>query len=141
MILSTKLTRGAFFAVALVGGAPLAGSGLPVLGVATAQAQQQLIGSVLFEGNKRFSDAQLLTMVDLSASGIFTQQRLNADVESIRQAYSRDGYLSINVAARTEAIADGRVRVTFVVNEGDRAGIAAINFTGKIGRASCRERV
>lgn len=130
MILSTKLTRGAFFAVALVGGAPLAGSGLPVLGVATAQAQQQLIGSVLFEGNKRFSDAQLLTMVDLSASGIFTQQRLNADVESIRQAYSRDGYLSINVAARTEAIADGRVRVTFVVNEGDRAGIAAINFTG-----------
>lgn len=130
MILSTKLTRGAFFAVALVGGVPLAGSGLPVLGVTTAQAAQQLIGSVLFEGNKRFSDAQLLTMVDLSASGIFTQQRLNADVESIRQAYSRDGYLSINVAARTEAIADGRVRVTFVVNEGDRAGIAAINFTG-----------
>lgn len=130
MILSTKLTRGAFFAVALVGGLPLAGSGLPVLGVTTAQAAQQLIGSVLFEGNKRFSDAQLLTMVDLSASGIFTQQRLNADVESIRQAYSRDGYLSVNVAARTEAVADGRVRVTFVVNEGNRAGIAAINFTG-----------
>ncbi len=38
--------------------------------------------------------------------------------------------MSVNVTAKTETIDDGRVRVTFVVNEGERAGIAAINFTG-----------
>ncbi len=131
MIHPTKLMRGAFLALAILGAAPLAGSGVPLLGVVSAHAQQQqLVGSVLFEGNRRFSDKQLLTMVDMSTSGIFSQQRLAADTESIRQAYDRDGFRGVSVTARTEVIPDGRVRVTFVVNEGDRAGIAAINFTG-----------
>ena len=130
MIHPTKLMRGVFLALAILGAAPLAGTSIPVLGTAMVQAQEQLVGSVLFEGNRRFSDAELLAMVDVSASGIFTQARLASDIESIRQAYDRDGFLAINVTARTETIADGRVRVTFVVNEGNRAGIAAINFTG-----------
>jgi outer membrane protein insertion porin family len=130
MIHPTKLMRGALLALAILGAAPLAGPSVPLLGVVTAQAQEQLVGSVLFEGNRRFSDSQLLAMVDVSASGIFTQQRLAADIESIRQAYDRDGFLSVSVTARTEATDDGRVRVIFNVNEGNRAGIAAINFTG-----------
>ncbi|UJW86302.1 outer membrane protein assembly factor BamA [Devosia sp. SL43] len=130
MIHPTKLMRGAFLALAILGAAPLAGPSIPLLGVVTAQAQEQLVGSVLFEGNRRFSDSQLLAMVDISASGIFTQNRLASDIESIRQAYDRDGFLAVSVTARTEATADGRVRVTFVVNEGNRAGIKAINFTG-----------
>lgn len=130
MIHPTKLMRGAFLALAILGVAPLSGTSIPLLGVATAQAQEQLVASVLFEGNKRFSDSQLLAMVDVSASGIYTPQRLNADIESIRQAYDRDGFLSVSVTAGTEATTDGRVRVIFNVNEGNRAGIAAINFTG-----------
>ncbi|SHF46906.1 outer membrane protein assembly factor BamA [Devosia limi] len=130
MIHPTKLMRGAFLALAVLGAAPLAGTSIPLLGVATAQAQEQLVGSVLFEGNRRFNDAQLLAMVDISSSGVFSQQRLAADIESIRQAYDRDGFMSVGVTAKTEALPDGRIRVTFQVNEGDRAGIAAINFTG-----------
>ncbi|WP_052951712.1 outer membrane protein assembly factor BamA [Devosia soli] len=130
MINPTKLMRGAVSVIAIMGAAPMVGAGIPVLGVAVAQAQEQLVGSVLFEGNRRFSDAQLLAMVDLNASGIYTPQRLAADVESIRQAYDRDGFMGVTVTSRTEATADGRVRVIFQVNEGERAGIAAINFTG-----------
>ena len=130
MIHPNKQTRSAILALAVIGAAPLAGSSIPLLGVVEAQAQEQLVSSVLFEGNNRFSDAQLLAMVDVSASGVVTQQRLAADIESIRQAYDRDGFLGVSVTARTEATPDSRVRVTFVVNEGNRAGIAAINFTG-----------
>ncbi|WP_170848536.1 outer membrane protein assembly factor BamA [Devosia sp. YR412] len=130
MIHPTKLMRGAVLALAIMGAAPLAGSSIPLIGVVTAQAQEQLVGSVLFEGNRRFSDSQLLAMVDISASGIFTQQRLASDIESIRQAYDRDGFLTVSVTSRTEQTADGRVRVVFVVNEGNRAGVAGINFTG-----------
>jgi outer membrane protein insertion porin family len=129
MIHPTKLMRGAVSAIAILGAAPMA-AGLPVLGVTVALAQEQLVAAVLFEGNRRFPDSQLLSMVDISASGIFTQQRLAADIESIRQAYDRDGFMSVTVTARTEQTTDGRVRVIFTVNEGDRAGIAAINFTG-----------
>ncbi|MFD2649551.1 outer membrane protein assembly factor BamA [Devosia albogilva] len=130
MIHLTKLMRSAVLALALLGTAPLVGSAVPVLGVSAVAAQEQLVGSVLFEGNRRFPDAELLTMVDVSASGIFTQQRLAADVESIRQAYVREGFLGVSVTARTEATADGRVRVVFEINEGNRAAVKAINFTG-----------
>lgn len=130
MINPTKLMRGAVSAIAIMGASAVVGAGVPVLGVVAAQAQEQLVGSVLFEGNRRFSDSQLLAMVDVSASGIYTPQRVAADVESIRQAYDRDGFLGVTVTSRTEATADGRVRVIFQVNEGERAGIAAINFTG-----------
>jgi len=129
MIHPTKLMRGAVSAIAILGAAPMV-AGVPVLGVVTAQAQEQLVASVLFEGNRRFPDSQLLTMVDISTSGIYSQQRLNADIESIRLAYDRDGFNSVSVTARTEQTTDGRVRVIFEINEGERAGIAAINFTG-----------
>ncbi|MGV8854851.1 MAG: outer membrane protein assembly factor BamA [Devosia sp.] len=130
MIHPTKLMRGAFLALAILGAATLAGPSIPLIGVAGVQAAEQLVGSVLFEGNRRFTDKQLLAMVDVSTSGIYTPQRLASDVESIRQAYDHDGYLAVSVTTRTEATNDGRVRVVFVVDEGNRAGIAAINFTG-----------
>lgn len=132
MIKTTKLMRGAFLALAVLLAAPVAGPGVPLVGVtqAMAQAREQLISSVLFEGNKRFSDKNLLAMVDLASRGTFSQSRLEADVESIRLAYANEGFTKISVTARTEQTQGDRVRVTFVINEGDRAGIAAINFTG-----------
>ncbi len=129
-MINPKLLRGAVSVIAIMGASPMVFAGIPVLGVVAAQAQEQLVGSVLFEGNRRFSDSQLLAMVDVSASGLYTAQRVASDVESIRQAYDRDGFLGVTVTSRTEPTADGRVRVVFQVNEGERAGIAAINFTG-----------
>jgi len=127
-----KLMRGAFLAVAVLLAAPLTGMSVPLAGVTPvmAQAEEQLISSVLFEGNKRFSDKNLLAMVDLASRGTFTQGRLQSDIESIRIAYVNDGFVNASVTARTELTEGGRVRVTFVVDEGQRTGIAAINFTG-----------
>lgn len=130
MILPTKLMRGLILAFVFIGAAPLAGASLPIVGIQAVAAQEQLVSSVLFEGNRRFSDAQLQAMVDVATTGIYTPQRATADAESIRQAYVRDGFNGVSVSPRVEPGEGGRVRVTFVVNEGDRAGIAAINFTG-----------
>jgi outer membrane protein insertion porin family len=127
-----KLMRGAFLALAVLLAAPISGVNIPLAGTtqAMAQAREQLISSVLFEGNKRFSDKQLLAMVDLASRGTFNQARLDSDVESIRLAYANDGFINVRVSGRTEMTTGDRVRVTFVVDEGQRTGIAAINFTG-----------
>lgn len=123
-----KLTRGAFLAVALLAAMPLASVTVGA-GVAVAQSQR-LIASVLFEGNNAFSDAQLLTMVNVAERGSFTEQGVQADAESIRQAYVSKGFDKASVAPRYDATDSGRTRITFVINEGERTGIAAINFTG-----------
>jgi outer membrane protein insertion porin family len=125
-----KLMRGIFVALALVA-APLAGVSGTLIGVDAAQAQQQrLISAVLFEGNSGFSDAQLLAMVNVAEQGSFTEGGLAADAESIRLAYVGKGYMGVTVTPRVEQSESGRARITFVVNEGQRTGIAAINFTG-----------
>lgn len=126
-----KLMRGLFLALALVLAVPAAVTGGSFLGVDAAQAQEQrLISAVLFEGNSGFSDAQLLAMVNTAEAGSFTQAGLAADAESIRLAYVAKGYMGVTVTPRVEDAGNGRARVTFVVNEGQRTGIAAINFTG-----------
>lgn len=124
-----KLTRGALVALALALAAPLGGIGDPLVGVAHAQ-EQRLVASVLFEGNNGFSDAQLSDMVNVTSRGSFSDGSLAADVETIRLAYVGKGYTGVQVSTRIEQAPNGRARVTFVVDEGQRVGIAAINFTG-----------
>ena len=63
MIDPTKLVRSAFLALALLFLAPLTGVGGSLLGVEAAQAKNApLVASVLFEGNIRFTDANLVAM-------------------------------------------------------------------------------
>jgi outer membrane protein insertion porin family len=125
-----RLMRGVFMALAILLAAPLAAG--PLLGVDAAYAQDRdpLISAVLFEGNQGFSDAQLLAMVDVANRGIASPGVIAADAESIRLAYEAKGYGNVTVTPRVEDVGNGRVRLTFVVNEGQRTGIAAINFTG-----------
>ncbi|MDC9824634.1 outer membrane protein assembly factor BamA [Devosia sp. ZB163] len=126
-----KLMRGMYLALALAVAAPLAGIGVSFIGVDAVQAQQaRLVSAVLFEGNSGFSDSQLLAMVNVGAQSTFTESSLASDAESIRLAYVGKGYTGVTVAPRVEQSENGRARVTFVVNEGQRTGIAAINFTG-----------
>jgi outer membrane protein insertion porin family len=93
-------------------------------------AERSAVSSVAFSGNTRFTDAQLTAMVDVATRGIYTQEGIDADIRTIQAAYSQAGFSNVSVTARNEATADGRSRVVFQVNEGDRAGIAAVNFTG-----------
>lgn len=93
-------------------------------------SENQIVASVLFEGNQRFTDDQMLSMVDIAARGTYTQARLSNDEQSVRLAYDGAGYTNVTISSRVEQLDTGRVRIVFVVNEGERAGIAAINFTG-----------
>lgn len=93
-------------------------------------AENPIISSVLFEGNSKFSDAQLSDMVNLSSRGVYTEAALEQDIRSIELAYDQAGFDNATVTARSEVQSNSRIKVTFTVNEGDRASIAAIQFTG-----------
>jgi len=124
-----KLTRGAILALALVLAAPLGGVSGPLVGVAQAQ-EQRLVSAVLFEGNNGLSDSQLSDMLNITSRGSFTDASLAADIETVRLAFVAKGYTNVKVSSRLEQAPNGRTRVTIVVDEGSRVGIAAINFTG-----------
>ncbi|MCA9632837.1 MAG: outer membrane protein assembly factor BamA, partial [Myxococcales bacterium] len=93
-------------------------------------SENAIVASVLFEGNQRFTDANLLAMVEVADRGSFTQDRLQRDIGSIESAYQQVGYRDVTVTTRVEPVDGGRMRVTFVIDEGQKSGIAGINFTG-----------
>ena len=127
-----SLLRGVFLALAVTLAIPLGGMGSALMSATEAQAQARdpLISAVLFEGNRAFTDAELLTMVDAATRGIASSPVIAADAESIRLSYQARGFTNATVTTRVEPSDEGRVRLVFVVDEGQRSGIAAINFTG-----------
>lgn len=133
MTKSAKLLHSVLLAMALFSFAPFMGNAALVLGVPQAQAQVAegtQVAAIGFDGNSRFNDNQLQAMVDVAMRRVYTQAGIAADIQTIQAAYSQAGYSNVTVTHRVEPTTDGRVRVLFDVNEGDRAGIAAINFTG-----------
>src|SRR3569623_1314890 len=92
--------------------------------------ENSIVSSVLFEGNQRFSAANLVAMIDLENRGTVDQAGLDRDITTIKQAYTDAGFTNVSVTTRLEPVGAGRVRVVFVINEGGRTGVAAINFTG-----------
>jgi outer membrane protein insertion porin family len=92
--------------------------------------ENSVLASVLFEGNYRFTDANLVAMIDIINRGTIDEAGLARDTASIVKAYKDAGYSSVSVTTRLEPQGQGRSTVVFVINEGTRSGIAAINFTG-----------
>ncbi len=89
-----------------------------------------IVNQVLFQGNKKIKDAELAGNVQLKARGTFSQSQLEADAESIREAYRRIGREDAAVSTQVVDLGENRVNVVFEINEGDRTKIAAINFVG-----------
>ncbi len=93
-------------------------------------SEYQVVNQVLFQGNKKIKDAQLSNTVQLKPRGTFSPDQMDADVEAIRQSYSRIGRDDATVSAKTMDLGENRVNVVYEINEGDRTKIKAINFVG-----------
>jgi len=93
-------------------------------------SENPIVANVLFEGNKKFTDDNLVAMIDLMNRGTVDQAGLARDVQTITKAYTDAGYTGVKVSTKLDPQPDGRINVTFVIDEGGRTGIAAINFTG-----------
>ena len=88
------------------------------------------INLVRFVGNDKVKDEQLKSITQSESLGIFSQEKLDSDVERVREAVRRSGRASATVTANVEPLENNRVNIVFQINEGDRTKIAEINFVG-----------
>ena len=91
--------------------------------------EQAIVNQVIFIGNEKVKDGQLGAVTQTNPRGAFDPSQIAADENAIRDAYDRIGR-SVNVVSDVETIEDGRVNVTFRIDEGDRTGISSIVFEG-----------
>ncbi|MGV1802213.1 outer membrane protein assembly factor BamA [Agrobacterium vitis] len=92
--------------------------------------ENQLVNQVVFNGNRKIKDDKLSTVVQTQPLGPYSQELIQADINRIKQAYAAIGRSEVEVTTQTAPVGPGRVNLAFVINEGDRTKIAAINFVG-----------
>ncbi|PYE27142.1 Beta-barrel assembly machine subunit BamA [Rhizobium sp. PP-CC-3A-592] len=93
-------------------------------------SENNLINQVVFNGNRKITDEKLAAVVKTRSLGAYSEATAQADIQSIKDAYAGIGRNDVTVTVQTAPIAEGRINVAFVVNEGDRTKIRSINFVG-----------
>ncbi|KPF44041.1 outer membrane protein assembly factor BamA [Rhizobium sp. AAP43] len=93
-------------------------------------SENQLINQVVFNGNRKIKDDKLVGIVQTQPQGPYSESLITADIQRIREAYAAIGRSDVEVTTQTATVAEGRVNLAFVINEGDRTKISSINFVG-----------
>lgn len=93
-------------------------------------AENQLINQVVFNGNRKIKDDKLQGIVQTQAQGPYSDSLISADIQRIREAYGAIGRSDVEVTTQVVPVAEGRVNLAFVINEGERTKISSINFVG-----------
>lgn len=88
------------------------------------------INEVFFRGNKRLKEPALRAAIQSSSRSIFSEDAVISDVETISNAYARVGREDAGVTYEIVQLGNNRVNVVFLINEGGKTKISAINFVG-----------
>ena len=94
------------------------------------------IGSVEFRGNKnlnqqKINEALEAAKIDLHVGNTIEQTLIRRAAETVRRTYSEGGFEGVTVDTSTEDLGTpGEKKIVFIINEGVKAKVASIDFTG-----------
>ena len=94
------------------------------------------IGAVEIRGNKELNNSKInealeKDKIDLHVGNTIDQTLVQRAAESIKRAYSDNGYEGVTVEPTTESMnTPGDKKIIFNINEGIKAAVATIRFVG-----------
>src|ERR1700733_4012621 len=90
--------------------------------------ESPVINRLAFEGNHRMKDEQLQEEIQSKARDSLSRPRVQADTQRIIDVYHRNGRFDVTVTPQIIDRPNNRVDLIFVVNEGEKTGVKAVNF-------------
>jgi outer membrane protein insertion porin family len=102
-----------------------------VITIRVVEGRQYRIGDISFTGNKIFP-SKLLQLLPRQRRGmVFTPSKLDKDVESLEDFYSRGGYLQTRVRViRKPNLQTGNIDVEYQVTESEQFQVESIKIEG-----------
>ena len=100
------------------------------LKVGINEGKRYYLGDVAFEGNTKFTNEQLASLIKIDAGKPFNEEEYQESVSTIYEAYGELGYLYATPIARESAANDSTVDLNFAVNEGEPAKVHRIDIVG-----------
>ena len=102
--------------------------------------ENQVIGRVIFEGNKKVKDENLSSETQSKPRGTFSRPMVQADAQRIAEIYRRSGRYDVRVDPQIIEQPNNRVDLIFKITEGNKTGIATVNFAGNVAFSAYRLR-
>ncbi|WP_246408967.1 outer membrane protein assembly factor BamA, partial [Parvularcula dongshanensis] len=95
-----------------------------------AVVENPIVNRILYEGNRRTKEDKFAEEVQLEPRAVYTQAKVQADVQRILQIYRQSGRFGATVTPKIVELPQNRVDVIFEIEEGPKTGVAKINFIG-----------
>ncbi len=92
--------------------------------------ENPIINQLVFEGNDRIDDETLTSEVRLRPRQVYTQTRIQNDVQTVIQLYRRSGWFAATVEPKVIQLPQNRVDLVFEIQEGPPTAIRRIGFIG-----------
>ena len=92
--------------------------------------ENPVINEIVFEGNEKIDDSELLSEIQLRPRQVFTRTRVQSDVDRINQIYHRQGRFSVIIQPKVIRLDQNRVNLVFEVQEGNVTKVRSIRFVG-----------
>lgn len=108
--------------------------------VVVTVVENQVIGRVAFEGNKKVKDDQLSAEIQSKPRGTFSRPMVQSDAQRISEIYRRSGRYDVRVVPQVIEQPNNRVDLVFEITEGNKTGVKTINFVGNSAYSSYRLR-
>ncbi|MGE9295345.1 MAG: outer membrane protein assembly factor BamA [Puniceicoccales bacterium] len=89
------------------------------------------VGDIEFKGNKLFSTDQLKSVLVTKPGDVFSPEKIDQDVETLKDFYGQIGYLDTFVRIeRLPNVETGDINLTFVVSEGEQFYVESVTLQG-----------
>jgi outer membrane protein insertion porin family len=92
--------------------------------------ENPIINRIAFEGNNRINDETLQSEIQLQPRVVYTRARVQNAVARVLELYRRNGRYAARVEPKIIELDQNRVDLVFEIDEGERTGVAGINFIG-----------
>lgn len=92
--------------------------------------ENPIINRIIFEGNKKLDNEELIEEVRLRPRQVFTRARVRADVQRMLVLYQRSGRFAAIIEPKVVQQEQNRVDLVFEIQEGPKTKVSKINFLG-----------
>ncbi|MDQ6962196.1 MAG: outer membrane protein assembly factor BamA [Mariprofundaceae bacterium] len=92
--------------------------------------ENPMIASLDFEGNDEILTKKLTPLLSLKPGRILSMAAMQKDETRLRKEYLKKGFYQVDIKVTPKKLSDGRVALTFYIEEGDVTRIKRIRFIG-----------
>jgi len=93
-------------------------------------SEKPVIKQIIIKGNKAIKDSDIREVIALKVNSIFKQHLVTKSVEQIKALYQKEGYFDAQVEYKIIPITAEKVKLTFIIKEGEKAYIKKVIFEG-----------